>query len=414
MAGDYLELRLEETPTPQGADTTQTPYRRSSDVCWMPVTSSQLTLGPAPLSRADEVRNIEGQVPDVPDMYAPAGALAVRGYFNQIPFLLPLAGWIGVPTAGGAGVTSPDTAKTIGSHSSGATTLNLDPSQAPDGFPARDFPASGQVLVSGMTVTYTGKTGTTLTGCSGVSGSIAAGSTVQGLIPSGVTRWVFTKRSALLAQTAQLRQVYGDEGEYLRGQGYALSQLSMDATGALSGTWLGLVLERLASDPALTPAFDVSAILPARRRDLHLSWLGGGATISDFSFQIASPLEAVATFTGQPYPDRMEYGADRVAVTGSAPKRQLSTVDWDAIANATAFAAKARWKSDETIGVTGYPYGMWLEMPACQPTGGDPAGLTNARRFDQGFDWAARWDETAGYDAKFTIACATASVYTWA
>jgi hypothetical protein len=42
-------------------------------------------------------------------------------------------------------------------------------------------------------------------------------------------------------------------------------------------------------------------------------------------------------------------------------------------------------------------------MPACQYTGGtlDPTG--NFRRRGANFDFAARYDETAGYDVRITI-----------
>ena len=43
-----------------------------------------------------------------------------------------------------------------------------------------NFPTSGSITLGGQTVTYTGITGTSFTGCSGGSGTIASGSTVLG------------------------------------------------------------------------------------------------------------------------------------------------------------------------------------------------------------------------------------------
>jgi hypothetical protein len=225
-------------------------------------------------------------------------------------------------------------------------------------------------------------------------------------IPTGAHRWVFTKKSGITAQTAQMILNYADESVNLKGNGYGVSQLSLNADGELSADLMGLVLKRLAVDTTSVPVYASAVIPPVRRGDLFVTWLTSGGVISDFSFQIASSLERVRSLslaTPSSYPDLMEFGDDQVKLTGSIPKRVLAAADIDALLSATTFAAKARWKTPKVIGATAYTYSMWVEMPAAQLTGGSADELGNKRRHGGTYDFEAAYDETAGYDCKITL-----------
>jgi hypothetical protein len=236
-------------------------------------------------------------------------------------------------------------------------------------------------------------------------------------IPTGAQRWVFTKHDAIDAHSAQISLNYKDEGLMLRGQGYACSQLQLNAAGELTCDLVGLVLKRLALDTTTTPSYTSSAIPPIRRGDLFVSWLAGGGPLADFSVSLANSLERVASLslaTPSNYPDRLEYGNEQVTLTGSIPKRILDADDVDALLAASTFSAKARWKTPKNIGATSYKYSLWIEMPACQLVGGQPDELGNVRRVGASYDWVATYDETAGYDFKITIVNDVTSIATFA
>lgn len=236
------------------------------------------------------------------------------------------------------------------------------------------------------------------------------------VIAAGANRWVFNKRSGAAAQTAQLTACYAPTGPWLKGQGFAVSQLGLNAVGELDCSLDGLVLARLGSDPVLVPAYDVSAILPARRADLTVTWLASSAVTNEFSLSIANPLFPYSSFslaTPSLYRDKMEQGDDRVRLTGSISKRSLANADWDALLAATTWSAKAKWKSQKVIGVTATKYGLWVEMPGCQYSSGAPEALGNKRRFGASYDFWAAFDETAGYDVKITLVNAVTAIATY-
>jgi len=232
------------------------------------------------------------------------------------------------------------------------------------------------------------------------------------VIATGANRWVFNKRTGSAAQTAQLIACYGTSGPWLKGQGYAVNELGLNAVGELDVTMEGLVLARLAADPTLTPAYDVSAILPARRADLILSWLASSGLTNEFELSIANPLFPYSSYSlavPSVYRDKMEQGDDRVRLTGTISKRSITPADWDAMIQAATFAAIAKWKSQKVIGVTATKYGLWVEMPACQYTSASPEALGNKRRFGAAYDFWAAYDETLGYDVKITLVNAVTS-----
>jgi len=227
---------------------------------------------------------------------------------------------------------------------------------------------------------------------------------------------VFSKKTGVVAPTAQVRINYADEALQMKGNGYAISQLSVSAAGELSSTWLGMVTKRLAVDAATVPALTSQAIPPIRRSDLYLSFLAGGGAIEDFGWSIDNALAAIRTMSLLPpsfYPDTMEFGDAQAKLTGTIPKRIASGIDIDAVLAVTTFAAKARYKSPKTIAATAYPFSMWIEMPSAQYTAGTVDDLKNIRREGMpALAFEAAYDETAGYDVKITLVNSQPTVLT--
>lgn len=349
-AVDFVEISLEESPLNQVTWTpaTATPNRISTNKLYLPGRAVQLGASPAYLSRADELRGIAGSVPDLIDAYEPGGSLSERAYWKDLTWLLTLAGFTGVRTAGDGIITDPD---------------------------AVVIPAGGP------------------------------------------QRWVFSKRTGIVAKTAQIIANYANEAVKLQGNGYGVSSLSLNAAGELSADLLGCYLQRLAVDSTTVPSIVSSAIPPLRRGDLTLTWLTGGGTPDDFELTISNPLEGAPGWLLNPasfFPSSLEFAGDeQVRVTGSIPKRVLDADDYDALLAASTFSAKARWKSTRSIAATSYKYSLWVEMPACQYVGGDADELTNRRRRGASYDWFAAWDETAGYDVRFTLVNDVTAVETY-
>lgn len=344
-AVDFVEVIMEETSRYEGAGST-TPYRLATEKLYLPSRSARISPAPAYLDRADELRGIEGAVPRLIDSHAPAGSYSVRAYPKALTWLLELAGFKGVHTAGDGVITDPD----------------------------------------------------------------------AGTIPANAHRWVYSKRTGIPAQSAQFRVNYAPENVLLTGQGFGVASLAFPMSGELTGDLVGLVVTRAAADTTTVPAVESQAIQPFRRGHLSLTWLSGGASINDFTFNIANPLDRVenpgvgnASF----FPHTLEAGTEKVYVTGSIPKHALNATDYDALLNATTFAAKAKFLSTQVIGATTYHYTLWVEMPACQYVGGDADEISNARRRGATYDWFAAYDETAGYDCRVTLVNAVSSISTY-
>lgn len=105
---DCVQIVCEESPRPEGADLL-TPYRLSTDECWVPATSVKLDPVPSYEDRSDELRGIEGGIEQLIEAYNPTGTLNCRPYLNQMTWLLHAAGLEGTPTAGDGIITDPDT-----------------------------------------------------------------------------------------------------------------------------------------------------------------------------------------------------------------------------------------------------------------------------------------------------------------
>jgi hypothetical protein len=239
-------------------------------------------------------------------------------------------------------------------------------------------------------------------------------------IPTGVTRWVFNKRTYAAnaqAKTAQIIEARAESSQFYKGQGYGVTSLTMNAAGEVTADLEGLVFLNIA-DPAESPTIDVSSIMPMRRADLQIqTWLAGTGETDDFSFQITNPIARRKSFglaQRTYYPDKMFPGDERVQVAGSIPKYTLDNDDVNALLAATTFTAKARWQSDVLIGATAKPYSMWLEMGKAMYVAGQPDELGNRRRYGFNPDFIAAWDEGAGYDARITLLNAVTAINTFA
>jgi hypothetical protein len=451
---DFVQIALEETPVFEGQSTSAAPYRIASEKLYMAARSARIAPGPEHLRRDDEMRGILGAVPALIDTYNPDGALSERCYLDDLTWLLTLAGFTGVATPGStAGTNEIQTVTITGTPTGGTFTLTYNgQTTAPIAFNAtagtvqaalealRNI-GTGNVLGGGgpgpgtpYTITFQGALAgqnvnqMTAAGAftGGSSPAVAVTTTTPGAagpvsdpdggtIPATATKWVFTKRDAILAQTARIIGNYQTEGLSLQGNGFAASSLSLNAAGEISADLMGLVCQRLPVS-GLTPTITSAAIPPVRRGNLYLSWLAGGGSPADFSFQIANSLERVRSLSLDPpssFPDRLEYGDEQVRLTGSIPKRVLAAADVDALLAASTFAAKARWRSAKAIAATSYPYSLWIEMPAAQLTGGTPDELGNKRRFGATYDFEAAYDEASGYDVRITVVNATPSIATY-
>jgi hypothetical protein len=400
-AVDFVELILE---TVQGNENTAPTL--ATQKLYLPARTARLSPAPAHLSRADELRSVQGEPPRLIEAYAPGGALSERAYWKDLTWLLELAGFVGTVTPGGALVTDPNSTTATGVNALNSGTVNVGSTAA--------FPASGTFILAGATaVTYTGKTATSFTGC-GAHPATVGGEAINGNVPATANKWVFSKRDAITAQTAQVRINHKDEAVLLTGNGYAVAGMSLNAAGELSADLAGLYVKRTAVDTTTVPAYASTAIPPLRQGELFLNWIAGGGRPSDFSLAIANGLERVPDFSSaipSPFPEALEYGDAQVAVTGSIPKRALNANDYDALLNASTFSAMARWRSPKTILATSYQYGLWVEMPACQIVGGDAEDMGNKRRIGASYDWFAAYDETAGYDVRFTLVNDVTSIY---
>lgn len=405
---DLAQLIIEETPRYEGAPNTA-PTRLSTNVLYLPVQEAGLEPGPQFDSRGDEVRSLEGEPPGLIDGYEVTGALNVRMYGNLLPYLLTIAGWSGVATAGGTLIADGNETTVTGINALNSATVNVADTS--------DFPSAGTFLLTTTgpvttAVTYTGKTATSFTGC-GSHPATVGGEVVTGNAPTGTTKWVFDKRTGTQAKTAQITLAYADELMFVRGQGMGISTFTMGANGLFTSTLLGLVFAKI-SDPNLTPSYDSLSIPHFRRGDVTLSWLTGSAETTDFTMTFPNPLLRYSALGQASYfPSTLEHGDDRIIPVGTIPKRVLDGDDLDALLAGTTFSARARWKSPKVIGATAYPYSMWVKMPACQYTSGDMPSMRNVRRFPASFGFKAAIDEAAGYDCRITIVNAVTAVETY-
>jgi hypothetical protein len=86
-------------------------------------------------------------------------------------------------------------------------------------------------------------------------------------------------------------------------------------------------------------------VRPFVRGNLTLpTWLASTSTHANFGVGISNPVEPWRSLgIASKFPDVMEKAnAGPIVFSGSLEQRQLGTGDWDALLNATGFAAKAQ------------------------------------------------------------------------
>lgn len=253
----------------------------------------------------------------------------------------------------------------------------------------------------------------------GYVGTFTAGNGVitdpdAGTIPTGASRWQFARRAGITPQTAQVTALYANEGFYLQGRGFAISDYTLNAMGEFGSTWAGLFVGNI-GDPSIVPTLISPAIPPVRRADLKVTWVSGGATASDFSISDSTGLQVSYDMgsNGSYFPETIEFADALPKLSGSISKRQLNANDWASLISAGTFSAKAKWLQTVVIGATVYKYTMWLEMPSCYLTGATPDEVSANRRRGASYNFEAGYDATAGYDVRWTLVGSVTTVATY-
>jgi hypothetical protein len=226
------------------------------------------------------------------------------------------------------------------------------------------------------------------------------------VIPTGAFRHVWTAPfgpSGLHPQTAQFQAAYKDESVFFKLKGAAATD-AVDRharRGRRSAEELGPGAVHAAHSPTRRSprAYESLSVVPFERGDLQLvTWGVGGvtATTEDFDIVIDNPVEVVSSLGIQSkFPDVMEKGAGPILFHGSIPKREINATDYDALLNATGFAAKARWSSAVVI-AAGYTYKQWVQFLNAQYVAGGPNALMNQRRIGASFDFKSTYNGTPG------------------
>lgn len=404
----YVRMAYEEAPrselTPPGVPATG-PNRISTVTRDFPITGFKMEPKPTPLDRSNEMRNILGGVPMVPDAFAPDGSYAGRAYVDDLVFLLGLSGFVGTHTAGGALIATPDKTTVVGVNALNSAIINV--------VSTAGFPSAGNIILAGVSIAYTGITATSFTGCA-AHAATAGGEVITGNAPTATHLWSFVKQAGITPQTAQAIAAYDDEGVYLQGNGFAISDWTLDAGGNFGATLMGLYMASIAN-PAITPSLATQAILPLLRGGLTLNWLAGGAQASDFSLAYTQGLQHWYSMGNgnSLFPDVLEVGDAQARMTGTIPKRRMNPNDWAALIATSTFAAVANWNGRSNIGATNIPYQAWVEMPSCQLLGATFDELNQNRRHGASYPFWAAYDETAGYDVKITLLGSLAAAVTY-
>lgn len=316
----------------------------ASKLLYLPGLEVQPDLGPAHLDRQDEIRNIDEPVAHVPEAYGPSLTARSRLYPDSIGQALAVMLGAPVTTAGNGVITDP-----------GGTT-----------------------------------------------------------IPVGVHRHVWTAPfgpSGIVPGCGDWRLAYRDQGTFFQLKGWVPTTLAITnpESGGSQFTMQGLAnhMARI-SDPALTPAYEALTVLPFMRRNMSLTWLSGSATTEDFSLTITNPVEQWRSVgSGSAYPDVMEKADGPITVTGSIPKRQLDSDDYDALQNATGFTARVTYTSTVIIAAA-FPYKLFVDFANAQYTSGGIGALENRRRIGASFDFRGTTTGGAGH-VTITLCNATAS-----
>jgi hypothetical protein len=451
VSGSYVVLQYEESPRYENAPTT-TPYRVSTQKHYLPITSGRLGAEPQFRSRDDELRgNLSPTAPAI-EAYAPAGSVNLGAYMG---LAIPLLGMTGFDLAftQGDGANEVQSLTQSGTISGGTwvltvtadlvvTAIDWDVTAAElqllidnrirrggTGFYLGDivvgggpFPGTPLTLtfqgtksctnVDAVTKDTTNLTGSTpgITVATDTAGSVGTVTLPDGSgLPASAYRCVATKSASSTPQAAQLIAVYDENDLYEKGQGFAVSQLSMDDSANFAATLLGLV-SIPADDPVLTPSYP--AYWPLLSRDLIVTWNSGSGNVASFNWQVENPFVALRNYgVRSAYPGKLRFTEGYVTGTGSVTMDALDADDRTLHYEGETFSASGHWRSSEKIGSTGGLYQMFMEMPACAITGGQgPEDLGAKRNFGATYDFGAFYDSGAGYDVKFTLASGLSAV----
>ncbi len=454
----YLTLRAEETPRYEDAPTTA-PYRLSTIRHYFQIISGRVSAEPALRDRSDELRGNLSPTAQIIDRYAPAGTITVGAYMASAIPLLNLAGLVLTPTQGN-GTNEVQTITASGTVTGGTYDLTIPGITGYGGITLTAVPWNataadvqrlvnerirrggtgfrlGDLVIGGgplpatpMTITYQGVLAATdvliatvnSTGLTGTSPAYGVTVTTAGAtgsvllpdgrgLPPGAYRWQSAKRTGATAKSAEVLAAYVEHSAFELGQGFGVSQISLDYGGNFAATMLGLVA-RGADDPGLTPTYDTQAVHPLMSRHLLVTWRDGAGNISEFGWQVENPIVASPHHgIRSAYPGKLRYDQGFVRMTGTVGMDEFDVDDRTSFLEADTFNALAHWRTESKIGSSGALYEMFVRAPACQILGGQGVDeLSARRRHGASYNWGAAYDQTAGFDFQITI---TAALSAW-
>jgi hypothetical protein len=446
----WITIVMEESPLFEGADTSATPYRLSTDRFWLPITGGKVSPNPQHMSRDDENRGLVSPIVPIKNAYEPGGEVPFRLYPNAMPPFLEAGGFVGTVTQGD-GTNEQQTVTPTGTPTAGTFDLTWDSvtvtlawnataSQVQKALVANipsvlegDIVVTGGPLdtgaftfdfegqLAGQDVAQIASDDTNLTGATLADATATPGATGTVLDPDGngleagsYLVQFSTKRTGATAKSMEVIQGMPEHSVFHRLRGAGVSQFSFDHTGQFNASLMGLHWADI-PDPGLTAAYDAPVIEPLRRGSFKLTWNSGSAALDEFSLQMTNPLARGEDLSRKTFfPSLLEHTGEPPTMTGSVNMRTVDQDDFDALMAASTFSTTATWCGPTKIGSTGKFYSVWVECPSAVYTGGETADMTNGRRFPASFQWMAGYDAVAGYDVRITIACAVSSIETFA
>lgn len=233
-------------------------------------------------------------------------------------------------------------------------------------------------------------------------------------IPATAYRHVYAWATGTTPQTFQ---AYGAPpvGLFYKSTGLGIDTLAFSVD---EGCWNADVTGKMlytsnVADPSITPAAETP--LPFVAGTMTLKWLTNSAVTKDFSFQFDNTLLTERQFTtASLFPDSIKIDAPYQKITGSISKDAMDADDWAALIAGTTFAATIKMVHTQVIGATAYHHTLWVEMPACQLQSGDIGEITNSRRHEASYTWAARYDTVTSAWATVTLVNGTSALTAYA
>jgi len=279
--------------------------------------------------------------------------------------------------------------------------------------------ASYEPSATFKTRTYPGVLGALLLGaCGSVTTTQGDGSAVKdpddAAIPATAYRHVYAWATGSTPQTFQA-QAAPPVGLFYKATGMGIDSLNFAVE---DGCWVADVATKqlytgIISDPSVTPSFETPD--PFVAGTMTLTWLSNSATTKDFTFGISNQLILERQFTtASLFPDSITIDTPYQVVSGTIGKVAMDADDWTALLAGTTFSATIKMVHTEHIASTSYHHTLWIEMPACQLQSGDIGEITNDRRHEATYEWAARYDTSTSKWATVTLVNATAALTAYA